>query len=183
MIRQQNIFLVGPMGAGKTTIGRCLAKELEYTFYDSDKEIEVRTGADIPWIFDVEGETGFRHREEQVIADLTGLQNIVLATGGGSVLSSHNRSLLAARGFVVYLMVSIDKQLARVMHGKDRPLLEDKVNLRKTLEALHGQRYPLYTEIADCIIQTDDLTPRIIARQIVDKLEQPLTHSDDETYD
>lgn len=170
MFKSQNIFLIGPMGAGKTTIGRHLAKELQYNFYDADKEIETHAGADINWIFDVEGEDKFRKREEQVIAELTGLQDVILATGGGCVLSQHNRTHLSARGIVVYLQVSIEHQLARLEHSRDRPLFHKAPNPQTALEKLAQQREPYYLELADMIIDTDDLSPHAIAQQILDKL-------------
>lgn len=162
------------MGAGKTTIGRNLARELKLNFYDTDKEIELRTGADIPWIFDVEGEAGFRKREEQVIAELTLLPGIVLATGGGCVLSPQNRAVLASRGIVIYLHVSIAQQLARISHAKDRPLLSTGKNLQGVLEKLVAEREPLYQALADLVIETDNLNPRIIAQDIIVKLQQLL---------
>lgn len=114
MAEKRNIFLVGPMGAGKSTIGKYLAQQLHMEFYDSDHEIERRTGADISWVFDVEGEEGFRDREEKVINDLSELQGIVLATGGGSIKSKESRNRLSARGIVIYLETPVEKQLARV---------------------------------------------------------------------
>ncbi len=178
-MKSQNIFLIGPMGAGKTTIGRYLANELKFAFYDTDKEIESRTGADIPWIFDVEGETGFRKRESQVIAKLTTLQGIVMATGGGCVLSPDNRALLASRGLVIYLQVSIAQQLRRLSHAKDRPLLLRGKNPKEALEKLVAEREPLYLALADHVIETDGLSPRIIAQDIIAKLHTPLAEGDE----
>ncbi|SPY96404.1 shikimate kinase I [Proteus mirabilis] len=119
MAEKRNIFLVGPMGAGKSTIGRQLAQQLSMEFYDSDQEIERRTGADVGWVFDVEGEEGFRQREEKIINELTEKQGIVLATGGGSVKSRETRNRLSARGVVVYLETNIEKQLARTQRDKN----------------------------------------------------------------
>ncbi len=119
MAEKRNIFLVGPMGAGKSTIGRQLAQQLNMEFYDSDQEIEKRTGADVGWVFDVEGEEGFRDREEKIINELTEKQGIVLATGGGSVKSRETRNRLSARGVVVYLETTIEKQLARTQRDKN----------------------------------------------------------------
>lgn len=119
MAEKRNIFLVGPMGAGKSTIGRQLAQQLNMEFYDSDQEIEKRTGADVGWVFDLEGEEGFRDREEKVINELTEKQGIVLATGGGSVKSRETRNRLSARGVVVYLETTIEKQLARTQRDKN----------------------------------------------------------------
>ena len=169
MAEKRNIFLVGPMGAGKSTIGRHLADELHLEFYDSDQEIERRTGADIAWIFDLEGEEGFRVREEGVIGDLTEKQGIVLATGGGSVVSKGVRNRLAARGIVVYLQTTIDKQVARTQRDKRRPLLQNE-NPEAVLRALADERNPLYEEVADYIVDTDDQSARAVANQIIDKI-------------
>jgi shikimate kinase len=122
MAEKRNIFLVGPMGAGKSTIGRHLADELHLEFFDSDHEIERKTGADIAWIFDLEGEDGFRKRELETINELTDKQGIVLATGGGSIITPAVRNRLSARGIVVYLQTTIDKQVARTQRDKRRPL-------------------------------------------------------------
>ncbi len=171
MAETRNIFLVGPMGAGKSTIGRHLAQQLHMEFVDSDTEIESRTGADIAWVFDVEGEEGFRKREENVLNDLTGMHGIVLATGGGSIASKENRNRLSARGVVVYLETTIEKQLARTTRDKKRPLLQSD-NPRETLEQLAKERNPLYEEIADHTIRTDDQGAKTVASQIVQLLER-----------
>ena len=170
MAEKRNIFLIGPMGAGKSTIGRHLADELHLDFFDSDQEIERRTGADITWIFDLEGEEGFRKREENVIYDLTDKQGIVLATGGGSVMNKDVRNRLSARGIVVYLQTTIDKQVARTQRDKRRPLLqhgEPETVLRELAEV----RNPLYEEVADYVIDTDDQSARAVANQIVSKID------------
>ncbi len=148
------IFLVGPMGAGKTTVGRQLAAALGYTFVDSDHEIEARTGADIPWIFQVEGEDGFRRRESQVIDDLTRRPDIVLATGGGAVLRAENRVALHERGFVVYLCADIDHLLARTARDRNRPLLRTD-NPRGVFERLLAEREALYREVAHLEVNTN----------------------------
>lgn len=166
----QNIFLIGPMGAGKTTVGRHLAQQLEFDFIDSDKEIAARAGANLAWIFDLEGEAGFRKREELVIAELTGLKNIVLATGGGVVLSPNNRTLLASRGLVIFLQVSVEQQLSRIEHAKDRPLLLQDIEREKILNKLFAEREPLYREIADLVINTDNRSPRAITMDILTRL-------------
>jgi len=171
MAEKRNIFLVGPMGAGKSTIGRHLAQQLHMEFYDSDTVIEERTGADIAWVFDVEGEEGFRIREEKVINDLTENQGIVLATGGGSILSKDSRNRLSARGIVVYLETTIEKQLARTQRDKKRPLLQTE-QPREMLESLADERNPLYEEIADFIVRTDDQSAKIVANQIIELLEE-----------
>ncbi|WP_028109656.1 MULTISPECIES: shikimate kinase AroK [Ferrimonas] len=169
MAEKRNIFLVGPMGAGKSTIGRHLAGMLHLDFYDSDQEIEARSGADIAWVFDVEGEEGFRVREARVIEELTEKQGIVLATGGGSVNSKEIRNRLSARGIVVYLETTIDKQVARTQRDKRRPLLQVD-DPRQVLEDLAEERNPLYQEIADIVIRTDDQSAKVVASQIVEKL-------------
>ncbi|NRB25579.1 shikimate kinase AroK [Shewanella sp.] len=169
MAEKRNIFLVGPMGAGKSTIGRHLAQMLHLEFHDSDHEIEKRTGADIAWVFDVEGEEGFRVRETQVVADLTEKQGIVLATGGGSIQSKEIRNNLSARGIVVYLETTIDKQVARTQRDKRRPLLQVD-DPRKVLENLAVTRNPLYEEIADVIVKTDEQSAKVVANQIIEQL-------------
>lgn len=167
----RNLILVGPMGAGKSTIGRLLAKELHLPFKDSDKEIEVRTGADIPWIFDVEGEQGFREREQAVIADLCREDGLVLATGGGAVLRQANREALRAGGRVVYLHTSVEQQLERTARDRNRPLLRT-ANPEQVLRELLAVRDPLYREIADVIIETDQRPPRLVVQEVLGRLEQ-----------
>ncbi|MGB3725072.1 MAG: shikimate kinase AroK [Glaciecola sp.] len=169
MAEKRNVFLVGPMGAGKSTIGRHLADELHLEFFDSDQEIERRTGADIAWIFDLEGEDGFRKREETIIHDLTDKQGIVLATGGGSIVSSSVRNRLSARGIVVYLQTTIDKQVARTQRDKRRPLLQND-DPEAVLISLAEERNPLYEEVADYVIETDDQSARAVANQIISKI-------------
>ncbi len=170
MAEKRNIFLIGPMGAGKSTIGKYLSEMLHMDLYDSDQEIERRTGADIAWVFDVEGEEGFRKREEQVISDLSELQGIVLATGGGAIKSPLTRNRLSARGIVVYLETPIEKQLARTQRDKRRPLLQTEEPPREVLLRLAEEREPLYREIADYIVRTDELTAKQVATQIVEQL-------------
>ena len=169
MAEKRNIFLVGPMGAGKSTIGRHLADELHLEFFDSDHEIERKTGADIAWIFDLEGEDGFRKRELETINELTDKQGIVLATGGGSIITPAVRNRLSARGIVVYLQTTIDKQVARTQREKRRPLLQNddpEVVLRNLAES----RNPLYEEVADYVVDTDDQSARSVANQIIQKI-------------
>lgn len=161
-----NIFLVGPMGAGKTTIGRQLADALGMEFVDSDQEIEARTGASIPWIFDVEGEAGFRKREQAVIDELTQRRNIVLATGGGAVLSPENRRHLQSRGTVIYLAANIDQLLDRTRRDRNRPLLQT-ADPRARLEELLRQREPLYREVADIVLPTDHSNIRQAVNKII----------------
>jgi shikimate kinase len=164
------IFLVGPMGAGKTTIGRLLAKTLKLEFIDSDQEIEERCGADIPWIFDVEGEEGFRERERRMIKELTSRSNIVLATGGGAVLSVDNRNYLSSRGRVVYLMATIGQQLDRTSKDQKRPLLRNIADPKQKLTELMETRDPLYREIADHVIQTGSRNPKAVCADILKAL-------------
>ncbi|NQZ23425.1 MAG: shikimate kinase AroK [Colwellia sp.] len=171
MAEKRNIFLIGPMGAGKSTIGRELADRLHLEFFDSDQEIERRTGADIAWVFDLEGEEGFRKREEGVIEDLSEKQGIVLATGGGSVISKQVRNRLSARGIVVYLETTIDKQVARTQRDRRRPLLQTSEEPRTVLENLAVERNPLYEEIADVIVKTDDQSAKVVAHKIVERLD------------
>jgi shikimate kinase len=157
------------MGAGKTTVGRCLASTLKRKFYDSDREIERRTGASIPLIFDVEGEAGFRVRERAVIDELTQKKDIILATGGGAVLDPDNRKRLAERGVVVYLYASIDELLRRTARDRNRPLLQTP-DRRARLEELMAQRDPLYREVANLIIETGDDKIWRIVKQIIERL-------------
>lgn len=165
----RNLILIGPMGAGKSTIGRLLAKELRLPFKDSDKEIEQRTGADIPWIFDVEGEQGFREREQAVIEDLCAVDGLVLATGGGAVMRAENRAALRAGGRVVYLHASVEQQIDRTSRDRNRPLLR-AANPGKVLADLFAIRDPLYREIADVVIETDERAPRLVVQEILDRL-------------
>ncbi len=171
MAEKRNIFLVGPMGAGKSTIGRHIADQLHLEFVDSDQEIERRTGADIAWVFDLEGEEGFRLREESVIGDLTEMHGIVLATGGGSVMSKEVRNKLSARGIVVYLETPIEKQVARTQRDKRRPLLQTEEAPRNVLERLAEEREPLYKEVADFVVRTDEQSAKVVANQIIEKLD------------
>jgi shikimate kinase len=170
MAEKRNIFLVGPMGAGKSTIGRHLADQLHLDFFDSDQEIERRTGADIAWVFDIEGEEGFRQREETVISDLTEKQGIVLATGGGSIISKEVRNKLSARGIVVYLETPIEKQLARTQRDKKRPLLQTDEDSKDVLVRLADERDPLYSEVSDFVVRTDEQSAKVGANQIIEKI-------------
>ena len=157
------------MGAGKSTNGKLLASALKLGFADSDTEIEARTGADIPWIFDVEGEEGFRDREQQVIEEMTLLDHTVLATGGGVVMRKENRLALAERGFVIYLHATLDEQLRRTRGDRNRPLLSNG-DPEETLRRLIKLREPLYREIADHVIETDRSNPRVIAKRLISQL-------------
>jgi shikimate kinase len=151
---KRSVFLIGPMGSGKSAVGKQLARALHAPFYDSDTEIEHRTGVDIPFIFEKEGEAGFRAREREVIAALTAIEPVVIATGGGAILAPENRRHLAERGVVVYLEASVAQQVERVRHGRHRPLLHN-VEPAEKLADLMAVREPLYTEIADLRVGTD----------------------------
>ncbi len=164
------VFLVGPMGAGKSTIGKYLAQRLNLDFADTDSEIERRTGADIPWIFDVEGEEGFRDREQQVVEELTLRDNVLLATGGGVVVRPENRRVLAARGFVIYLHASLEEQVRRTQRDRRRPLLQNG-DPKDVLRALMEKRDGYYREIADHVINTDECSPRTVAQRLVRELQ------------
>lgn len=166
MVKVRNIFLIGPMGAGKSTIGRALAKELKLEFYDTDEVIEDRTGATISWIFDVEGEDGFRRREQKVVDELTQKNNIVLATGGGVIMTPENRNALAGRGTVIYLRTSLAQQFERTKRDTKRPLLQTP-NLEDRLEVLRDEREPFYEELADVSFETDKLTVKAVANKII----------------
>ncbi|WP_455202588.1 shikimate kinase AroK [Kaarinaea lacus] len=163
----KNIIFVGPMGAGKTTIGRQIAKALGRTFYDSDKEIEKRTGATIPLIFELEKEEGFRIRESAMIKELLAKDNIVLATGGGAILSEKNRKMMSDHGYVVYLCAPLEQLVRRTARDKNRPLLQTK-NPKKTIEDLLTIRDPLYRDVADHVLETDKFS----VRQVVSKLQK-----------
>ncbi len=167
MKQSENIYLVGLMGAGKTTIGRQLARTLKLPFYDSDKAIEERTGVDIPTIFEFEGEEGFRNREQKMLVQLTELKGIVLATGGGAILREENRKLLTENGFVVYLHCDVDKLLDRTRRDSQRPLLNIE-DPRERLETLFEQRQPLYAACADFTIDTGVLQSKDVVTQILD---------------
>ena len=161
-----SVFLVGPMGAGKSTIGKRLAQLLNWPFIDSDSELEQRAGATIPWIFEREGEASFRAREKQVIDELTQRSHIVLATGGGAILDPDNRQCLHTRGLAVYLRTSVHEQLRRTRGDRNRPLLQT-ADPRARLEQLYQVRHPLYEQTAHLVIDTDSQQVRQVAQQIV----------------
>jgi len=169
MKHPKNIFLVGPMGAGKSAVGRQLARTLHLTFMDSDDEIESRTGVDIPFIFEKEGEAGFRKREAAAIDDLTKIDGVVLATGGGAIVDAQGRSHLGGRGFVVYLHTTVEQQFARTNRGRERPLLENG-DRREILESLLEVRDPLYREIADLVVETDGRKVHSVANEIIQQI-------------
>jgi shikimate kinase len=172
MVGKRNVFLIGPMGSGKSAVGRLLARLLDAPFYDSDAEIEHRTGVDIPYIFEKEGESRFREREREAIEELTRLEPVVLATGGGAVLLPENRRCLAERGHVVYLQTSVDQQAHRVRHAKHRPLLAN-VDPEAKLEQLMRERAALYLEIADTTVSTDGRKVQSVAEEILKALHGP----------
>ena len=160
-----NIYLVGPMGAGKTTIGKLIAKQLGRQFIDCDWYICQQTGADIPWIFEIEGEGGFRDRESKALKELAAMQGIVMATGGGAVGRLENRQLLKS-GVVIYLNAPVDVQLARTKKDKNRPLLQQP-NPRAVLERLYKERHPLYLEVADVVIETGRVYPKQMTADVL----------------
>lgn len=170
-MKETNVFLVGPMGAGKTTLGKQLARVLSTRFIDSDHEIELRTGATIPWIFDIEGEEGFRNREAAIIDELTQQSGIVLATGGGAVLRPENRANLRNRGAVAYLFASIDELYARAGKDKNRPLLQTE-DPKARLAMLYAERDPLYREVADVVVDTASQPLNTLIEELVDMLHQ-----------
>ena len=170
MAKNQNIFLIGLMGAGKTTIGRQIANELSLDFFDSDHEIENRTGVTVTHIFDIEGETGFRKRETAMLDELTQKKGIVLATGGGAILKPENRQFLMSRGTTIYLFANIDTLMERTSKDRNRPLLQTE-NPRGKLEELLTLRDPLYRETADIIIDTGKDSIRLAIKEILEKLQ------------
>ena len=172
-----NIFLVGMMGAGKTSVGKALARDLGKTFIDSDHVIEARTGVRIPVIFELEGEAGFRAREAAVIDELTSQHNVVLATGGGAVLSEANRAALHARGTVIYLRASVQDLWHRTKHDRNRPLLQTADPVAKLTE-LHTHRDPLYRAVAHIVVDTGSQSLRTLVLKLRQKLAQCVAHAD-----
>ena len=171
------IFLIGPMGAGKSTIGRQLADVLQKNFVDSDDEIERRTGASVSLIFEIEGEEGFRRRESAILDELTQRDTVVLATGGGAVLAASNRTALKSRGMVVYLQVPVATLVARTHRDRNRPLLRDGER-RAKFDEIMRVRQPLYLEIADVIVAADQRAPATVAQEIVSKIRLLESHED-----
>ncbi len=170
MKQTSNIFLVGMMGAGKTTVGRSLARRLQKTFHDTDQAVEERTGVRIAVIFDIEGEAGFRKREAEVVEELTALNDVVLATGGGVVLDPRNREHLSARGCVVYLHALPKELWQRTRYDKNRPLLRTE-NPRVRLEELYRLRDPLYRQVADLVVETGRQSVNALVTQLVDLID------------
>lgn len=165
----KSLFLIGPMGVGKTTVGKLLAHELSLKFLDSDHEVEVSAGADISWIFDVEGESGFREREIKVIDELTQLPEVLISTGGGCILREGNRVALRSRGVVVFLDTSLDIQEARTKKDHKRPLLRG-VDRRRVLTEMKALRDPLYQEVADIKVYVGESKSKRVVANIIDKL-------------
>lgn len=165
-LQYQNIFLIGPMGAGKSSVGKYLATKLDMDFYDSDEELEKRTGVDIGWIFDLEGEQGFAKREMSVIAELAALRNIVLATGGGSVIPVETQEVLSKSGVVIYLDVSLEYQHTRTVNESRRPLLRVH-NREEVIEKLHQERAPIYESLADYRVLTDNRSVQAVAEDVM----------------
>ena len=173
MSAKHNVFLIGPMGSGKSAVGRHLARLLRFAFHDSDADIESKTGVDIAFIFEKEGEAGFRLRERESIDRLTRLEGVVLATGGGAVIHPDNRCVLAERGRVVYLETSVAQQLERTRHGRHRPLLNDTDPEEKLIELMKS-RALLYAEIADLTVSTDGRRVQLVAEEIHRELQRAL---------
>lgn len=169
MTPPRNIFLIGPMGAGKTTVGRHLAKSLDKQFLDCDREIEERTGASISLIFEIEGEEGFRRRERDMLDELTERRGVVLATGGGAVLDSGNRSRLRSRGFAIYLDAPLDLLAERTGRDRTRPLL-DTGDPRTTMAEILGERDPLYRQVADLVVKVDHGAAKAVVKEILKNL-------------
>lgn len=167
--RLSRIFLVGPMGAGKSTVGRRLAAALGLRFHDLDEILSERAGASIPEIFEIEGESGFRRREAVLLDEYTRLKDCVVATGGGCILVPENRERLSGRGFVVYLKTPVDLQLERLRHDTRRPLLQAP-DRRERLEALAAERNPLYESVADLVVEAEDRPPRDACKRVLDAL-------------
>ena len=161
-----NIFIVGPMGSGKSTVGKIISDELFLNFFDTDEEIENRTGASIDWIFDLEGEEGFRKRESGVLEEMVQKNSVVLSTGGGIILSENNRELLSSRGTVFYLATPISVQVERTAKDKDRPLLKNG-DPGQILKELHEKRKNLYESVSDHIVETEDKSSQEVASEII----------------
>jgi len=170
-LQLKRLFIVGPMGVGKTTVGKLLASELGLRFLDSDREIERRTGTNISWIFDVEGEKGFRDREEQVLEDLTNETNVLIATGGGAVLRERNRENLKVRGLVIYLNADLTLLVKRTKDETKRPLLKGK-SAKKVLEKILRERGSLYKEVSDLEVKVTEKSIKNTVAEILKTLQE-----------
>lgn len=170
-MRPRNVILVGPMGVGKTTVGRALARQTGMTFVDCDQELEKRTGVSIPTIFDIEGEEGFRRREREMLGEIADGRDLVIATGGGVVVDPENRRVLRGAGLVVYLTAPVGRLLRRIRDNRSRPLLQ-REDPAKVLTELMETREPLYREVADLTIKVNTRSPQCIARRIHERVEQ-----------
>ena len=166
-----NIFIVGPMGSGKSTVGKIISDELFLNFFDTDEEIESRTGASIDWIFDLEGENGFRKRESNILQEMVQKNSIVLSTGGGIILSDENRELLSSRGTVFYLSTPISVQIERTSKDKDRPLLKNG-DPGEILTKLHEERKDLYESVSDYYVQTENKSSQQVASEIINLIKE-----------
>ena len=166
-----NIFIVGPMGSGKSTVGKIISDELFLNFFDTDEEIESRTGASIDWIFDLEGENGFRKRESDILQEMVQKNSIVLSTGGGIILSDENRELLSSRGTVFYLSTPISVQIERTSKDKDRPLLKNG-DPGEILTKLHEARKDLYESVSDHCVQTENKSSQEVASEIINLIKE-----------
>ncbi len=166
-----NIFIVGPMGSGKSTVGKIISDELFLNFFDTDEEIESRTGASIDWIFDLEGENGFRKRESDILQEMVQKNSIVLSTGGGIILSDENRELLSSRGTVFYLSTPISVQIERTSKDKDRPLLKNG-DPGEILTKLHEERKDLYESVSDYYVQTENKSSQEVASEIINLIKE-----------
>lgn len=171
-----NIYIIGPLGAGKTAVGRYLARKLHCTFMDTDQEIATSAGADLNWIYDIEGEAGYRIREQQVIEKVSKQKNLVISTGGGAILTPANGQIMQTTGTIFYLSVSFEVQLQRTqLRRGTRPLLEDGNSIQESLQTLNAQRVPLYKSLAHFIIPTDEHSAFELATQIALILEKKQT--------
>lgn len=170
----QSIFLIGPMGAGKSTIGKYLAQELQWHFFDTDRLVEKRAGASAIWIFDIEGEAGFQKREQKVLQEFANKKSIVLATGASTVASADNRKLLQSKGIVIYLKVNLPTQIVRTAQDSRRPQLAKKHHLQQTLSSLHSELTPLYSRMADYTFETNDISAQNLARLIAQQVAEHL---------
>ena len=167
MAKYDNIFLIGPMGAGKTSVAKQLSRLMDFPFFDSDEAVQTRTGVSVSWIFEKEGEAGFREREAAMIDELTAMRSVIVSTGGGAIVTPINRERLAERGFVAYLNVGLELQIDRTSRQRGHRPLIDMADPRDQLIKLNAEREPLYQSIADCVYATDRLSPHAVAQKIM----------------